>query len=126
VSVESWTLQLYLFLLFYAVLIYLLCALLFPSDLEGYSGFEDYFLDRRIWFFSGSALLVLIDLTDTWMKGAEYFADLGVEYQVRGALTVLACFVAMSTKNRWFHGTFAVLSTAWLLAWAVRNFTTVS
>ncbi len=51
--VETWTLQLYLFVIFYAVLIYLICALLFPSSLESYTGFEDYFLSRRRWLFGG-------------------------------------------------------------------------
>lgn len=44
---EVWTFKLYLFVLFYAFVIYLLCALLFPSDLEDYSGYEDYFISRR-------------------------------------------------------------------------------
>ncbi len=38
VSVETWTFRLYLFVLSYAVLLYLMCALLFPSDLKGYPG----------------------------------------------------------------------------------------
>ena len=100
--------------------------LLFPSDLEGYSGFEDYFLDRRVWFFGGYAVLVLIDLVDTWMKGSEYFASLGLEYPVRSAVIMFACFVAMSTKNRRFHGGFVVLLMAWQLSFAIRNFTTVA
>ena len=60
--VETWTLQLYLFVIFYAVMTYVLCALLFPSDLGDYTGFEDYFLSRRRWFFGCMAASGLVDL----------------------------------------------------------------
>ena len=50
-TTAAWTFTLYMFVLGYAFLIYLWCALLFPRDLAGYDGFEDYFYSRRKWFF---------------------------------------------------------------------------
>jgi hypothetical protein len=125
VSVETWTFNLYLFVLTYAVLLYLICALLFPSDLEGYSGFEDYFLDRRAWFFGCLATFFMVDLVDSWLKGAEHLSSLGAEYLVSTGAHVLLFLIAMYTQNRKFHGGLAVLVVVRLLWWAMRNFTTV-
>ena len=124
-SVDTWTLQLYLFVLSYAVLLYLMCALLFPSDLDGYPGFEDYFLARRAWFFGCLATFFVVDLIDTWLKGAEYFADLGVQYPIGVGVHVILCLIAMYTQNRRFHGSFPLFAVLYALSWALRNFTTV-
>lgn len=43
-AVEHWTFGLYLFIILYATLYYLICKLLFPDDIKGYSGYEEYFL----------------------------------------------------------------------------------
>jgi len=67
-SVEVWTLQLYLFVLGYAFLIYLVCALLFPADLEGYEDYRSYFYSRRAWFFGLQAAGLAVDLGDTLAK----------------------------------------------------------
>jgi len=125
VSVQTWTFQLYLFVLCYAVLLYLMCALLFPTDLDGYSGFEDYFLARRSWFFGCLATYFLVDLADTWMKGAEHFGSLGVEYPVEVAAHVILCLIAIFTQNRRFHAAFPVLAILYAFSWALRNFATI-
>jgi hypothetical protein len=123
--VETWTLQLYLFVIIFAVLIYLLCVLLFPSTLDDYTGFEDYFLSRRRWFFGGMAVFELVDLADTRLKGAEHFASLGTEYWITFVpITVLYIF-AMFTENRKFHGGFAVFSLLYMISWAFRSAETI-
>jgi hypothetical protein len=45
--VSTWTVQLYLFVLFYAFLTYLLCALLLPRRLHPHESIKDYFCARR-------------------------------------------------------------------------------
>jgi hypothetical protein len=52
--VAQWTFASYFFIIFYAILFYFLCTLLFPSDLQDYSGYEEYFLSRRYWFSESS------------------------------------------------------------------------
>lgn len=46
-----WSLGLYLYVTIYAVILYFICSLLFPSDMGDYTGYRDYFLSRRRWFF---------------------------------------------------------------------------
>src|SRR5690242_2312498 len=48
--IAVWTFQLYAFVLGYAFLIYLISALLFPSDLGEQRDYKKYFLSRRRWF----------------------------------------------------------------------------
>ena len=49
--IVHWSYALYFFVCLYASMYYFLSVLLFPDDLQGYDGFEDYFLSRRVWFF---------------------------------------------------------------------------
>ena len=49
--IQQWTFAIYFFIILYAILFYSICTLLFPSDLRDYSGYEEYFLSRRRWFF---------------------------------------------------------------------------
>jgi len=121
-SLEQWTFQIYLFVLFYALLIYMLCALLFPQDLEGYDGYEDYFISRRSWFLGLLAVFFLVDFWDTWLKGADYFASLGLEYVVAQGLIIVGCLVGIATANRRFHALFAVSVLADQVVWAFRYY----
>lgn len=124
-SLVQWTFQIYLFVLFYAFIIYMLCALLFPQDLEGYSGYEDYFMSRRAWFLGLLTIFFLIDLWDTWLKGAEYFASLGVEYPITQALMIAGCLVGIATANRRFHASFALIILVYQVFSAFWNYDTM-
>lgn len=124
-SVQVWTFELYVFVLFYSVIIYLLCALLFPSDLDDYSGYEDFFMSRRAWFLGLLAAFFVIDFWDTWLKGAEHFASLGVEYPISSACYVAACVVGMRTSSRRFHAAFAVIALLYQISWALRYYGTI-
>ena len=70
----EWTFTLYVFVLAYAVLIYLWCALLFPRDLAGYDGFKDYFYSRRGWFFGLLVVGQVVDVADTFHFDPEFLS----------------------------------------------------
>ena len=93
--IGSWTFQLYAFVVGYAFFIYLICAVLFPSEIAPYDGFRDYFLARRRWFFGMLIAWLAIDLLDTWAKGAAYFHSLGLEYPIAQGGLALACLAGM-------------------------------
>ncbi len=122
----EWNFALFAFVLFYAFLFYLLASLLFPDDLTDYTGFEDYFFSRRRWFFGLLALTLVVDVFDTIIKGADYLAALGIEYEIRLVAMILGCLVAARTDNRRFHLTFAVLYLAYTISWIVRVYWTES
>ena len=118
-KLEIWYFPNYLFVLIYAVMLYLCCALLFPADLDDYSGFEDYFLSRRAWFFGLVALTNVVDIYDTWMKGAEHFERAGTAYLMLTSVNLLAATIAAITPNRIYHGFLALAAMAYQVQWAI-------
>ena len=106
-QVTHWTFALYLFVIAYASMFFLQAALLFPTDIEGYDGYGDYFIARRRWFFGIFAVSEVMDVVDTLIKGTEHLQSLGTEYLVRNAVFLGLCLVAARTRNLRFHGLFA-------------------
>jgi hypothetical protein len=68
--IQQWTFPLYFFLAMYAVVLYLLCVLLFPEEMGDYEGFKAYFYSRRQWIFSLMTILFVADIADTLIKTA--------------------------------------------------------
>lgn len=121
----QWTFMLFLFVALYALLLYLLCAIIFPESLEGYDGYEAYFMSRRKWFFGLLGLVYAVDLADTWIKGHAYFESFGPELIARNLIYVALCGIATVTPNRRFHAVFAVANLAYQMSWIVRQFETL-
>ncbi|MEO6103013.1 MAG: hypothetical protein ABIP44_05165 [Pseudoxanthomonas sp.] len=117
-----WSFNLYLFVTVYALLLYLLCALVFPESLEGFDGYRDYFYSRRRWFFGLLALSFLVDLIDTLIKGSEYLHRLGPEYLWRNAVFFVACLIAMASRNTLYHRGFAVAALLYELTFIARHY----
>jgi hypothetical protein len=117
--------MLFVFVIFYASLFYLLCALLFPDDMKEYAGFEDYFYSRRKWFFGILALVNAVDLVDTLLKGWPYFQHFGLEYPIETVAHIVFCGVAMATANRTFHAIFVSINLAYEITWILRHFDTL-
>lgn len=124
-SGATWTFALYFFVLAYALLIYLWCALLFPRHLDGYDGYKDYFYSRRTWFFGVGLAAQALDIVDTLLKGVGHFLALGPLYLFGEAMLSILFIVALKTRNERFHAAFAVIGVAWLLIYPVTNFYTV-
>jgi hypothetical protein len=126
-EVATWTFPLYLFVVGYAFLLYLICGLLFPKDLEPYGGdFKTYFYARRAWFFGALVTFTALDLLDTLLKGVQYFLSLGLEYVVATSLLIVLGIVAAIVRSERFHGAFAVALFVYQIAWALRFFFTVA
>jgi hypothetical protein len=121
----EWTFTLYAFVLAYAFLIYLWCALLFPRDLVGYDGFKDYFYSRRRWFFGIGLAGQAIDLVDTLLKGMDHFHSLGPSYVIALATISVLLMIAMWTRNERYHGAFAIFAVAYLIVYPWFVFDTV-
>jgi hypothetical protein len=86
-----WKFEAYLFVIFFASMHFLACSLLFPDSMEGYSGYEDYFMSRRAWFFGIVISIFIFDFLDTAMKGKEHFRSLGAEYPLRNLFLIALC-----------------------------------
>lgn len=125
-TVPEWTFELYLFVIFYASLYYLLCALLFPDKMDDYIGYGDYFLSRRKWFFGIIAAIFLMDLADTAIKGFDRFTSYGVIYPVRNLVYCAVAISAMFIDNRRYQLIIAIAALAFQLFWILRAFSTLT
>ena len=125
-EIVEWTFQLYIFLVFYAVVLFLAASIVFPDDLEGFDGYKDYFYSRRMWIFGVLGLAGLTDVADSLLKGLDYWLALGIEYHVTSVLTPALCIVAMRAANPRFHAGFAVLMLIHQASWALRQYWTVA
>jgi hypothetical protein len=121
-TVEVWTFNLYLFVAMYALLLYLLCALVFPEQLDERESYRDYFYARRTWFFGVLATVYVVDYLDTWVKGSDYLHSFGIAFPLRNAGYVIACIIAMRTNKAWYHALFAVAGLLFQLYWIGRQF----
>jgi len=118
--VHPWPFELFIFVLFYAFLLYLMTTMLMPDEIHEYESYEDYFISRRAWFFGLLAATVPVDLIDTLVKGPAYFHSLGLEYPIRLGAVLVLCTIASWTRDRRFHLAFAALYFLYLVAWIGR------
>jgi hypothetical protein len=125
-GVRDWTFGVYLFIIAYAVLLFLLAALLYPDSMLDYSSYEDFFLSRRRWFFGVMAATYVFDIADTLIKGEEHFARFGNEYLVRTPLFIALCVVAAWTANHTFQVVFVALTLVYQVSWILRLFDTIA
>ncbi|AZO65104.1 hypothetical protein LRP31_02840 [Mesorhizobium mediterraneum] len=124
-QIETWTFGKYLFIIFYAVTLFLLCALLFPDSMLDYTSYEDFFYSRRAWFFGLLAATYLLDVIDTLLKGPEHFARFGVEYLFRTPVFVALCIIAMLVRDRRFHIAFVAAALVYQISFILRLFDTI-
>jgi hypothetical protein len=123
--ITNWTFQLYAFVVAYAFFIYLICAILFPSDIAPFDGFKDYFMARRRWFFGMLIAWLAVDLLDTRMKGAAHFASLGIEYPIAQAGLALVCLAALLSPRERVQVAVLVLVLVYQTSRIVRFFDVV-
>jgi hypothetical protein len=106
----------------YALLLYLLCALIFPENLDENESYRSYFYYRRNWFFGVLAAVYVVDYLDTWIKGADYLHSFGAVFPLRNAGYVVASLVAMKTDKAWYHAVFAMAGLLFQLYWIGQQF----
>jgi len=122
--VEQWTFATYFFVILYAILFYFLCTLLFPSDLKDYSGYEDYFISRRKWFFGFLAATFVADIIDTTLKGSAYLNSFGIEYPIRITGGLVLCFIGMFIRNRRIQFVLLAVSLLYQISFILRLYST--
>ncbi len=106
-AVTRWQFEDFLFIIFYAALIFVTAALLFPDQLMGHSGYEAYFTSRRVWFYGLLLAILIVDLADTRFKGVAHFQSLGWPYAVRQILLMALAVAGLMTRRPGAHLGFA-------------------
>ena len=104
--IETWTFQVYFFVLTYAALFFFICAVLFPDKMDDYKGYADYFESRQRWFYGLLSVLFVLDVFDTLLKGIDHFKSLGSAYPYKQSAFFMTAVIAMFVKKRRFHALF--------------------
>lgn len=112
--VPNWTFSSYLFIISYCSLYFVLSALTFPENVEKYGGYENYLIERRYWFFGLIALITLMDLVDTSLKGAERWDALGIAYPIKTGVMLVIAGTGMALVNKRAHLALALLALIYL------------
>ena len=118
--IPVWSFGAYLFLIGYAVVLYLISALLFPDNIAEYAGYEDFFIRRRHWFFGLLAATFVLDVVDTLIKGNEHWSQLSGDYLVQVPIGLALWLVAYVSARRWVHIALASVHILYQSYWVVR------
>ena len=68
----EWSFGMYLFVIGYAIALFMMAAILVPHRMQGVTRSYDYFLQGRKWFFGALLLVTVIDVADTFLKGYDW------------------------------------------------------
>ncbi|MDB5534344.1 MAG: hypothetical protein JWO28_2659 [Hyphomicrobiales bacterium] len=120
-----WNFSVFLFVISYAVVLYLLAALLFPDNIAEYGGYEDFFLKRRRWFFSLLGATFVLDVIDTLIKGMDHFNALSMDYLVQVPIGLALCVIGWNSTKRNVQIALALVHLAYQAYWIVRVFYTM-
>ena len=124
--IKTWSFAIYLFVVFYAFYLYLICAVLFPRNLEGYNRYKDYFLARRFWFFGLLIGWSVIDTIDTWIKGPDYFVSLGATALIFNAALVVCSIIGMIARRGPIQAIIAVGQLVYVVSGVLHLFNLVN
>lgn len=94
----QWTYGLYLFVILYAIVLYLLAVILVPKDMEGVDDSYAYFMSGRRWFFWTFLAANAVDMVDSLIKSVDW--ALRPTYIVGLATFALGAVVGIRAERR--------------------------
>jgi hypothetical protein len=122
---EQWTFAIALFLIVYAITLFLLAALLSPDNIAEYNGYEDFFLKRRHWFFVFFAVTFVLDAIDSMIKGDGYWTRFEYEYFMQVPAGLVLSAIAIRFGSPRLHLAIVVLHMTYQAYLVSRFFYTV-
>lgn len=101
----TWTMGLYLFLISYSIVLFLLAVILVPHSWDSVSDLDNFFIQRKAWFYWTLAVGNCIDLVDSYLKGGVSYIvnELGVFNGIFWLLVLVACVVGLRSERRRHH-----------------------
>jgi len=94
----EWTFGLYLFLITYAVVLFMVAAVLVPHRMDRVEDSYDYFMDGRKWFYGGVVGLVVLDTVDSFLKSTEW--GMRPLFLAQSGLYLVAAVVGLWSNRR--------------------------
>ena len=125
-EIAVWHFGLVLFIMGYATTLFLMTALLSPESISEYTGYEDFFLKRRHWFFGLLGATFVLDTIDTLIKGQAHWAQFDWSYFGQVPLGLLLCVLAWRSADKRLHLSIVAVHIAYQIFLIIRYFNTVS
>jgi len=116
----EWSMILYLFLVGYAITLFLMAVILVPRSWAGVDDLNEYFMRRRIPFFSVVLLTTGLDVIDALLKGGwSYVAEvLGPWSWSYWILLLVVALLGIRSRSLRYHGLAGLLVVVWQQAQA--------
>jgi hypothetical protein len=117
----EWQFEEFLFLIGYAIVIFMMAAMLFPMTLIEGTDMEAHFFGNRRWFFGLLALTLILDVPETVAKQTAGLRDVPVQYLLFQPFVLALAVIGWTTENRRVHGAIAVAFLATQIAYLTLN-----
>lgn len=111
-SLEDWNAFYYLGITLYAIVLFLMAAMLYPYDMHHDIDVEAYFFRNRRWFFAMMIVAWLLDVPETLGKEWTGLRDVPPSYSVFIVSMITIAIVGIVSSNRKVH---IALPIAWLM-----------
>ena len=111
---KYWSLWNYFLVISYAVVLFLLAAILVPRKWDEVDDLDEYFLTKRRWFYSIFLLASVIDIMDSYMKGGwSYVEGTGFLTWGQNIAMVPASIIGFRSANIRVHSVIAIMFLIW-------------
>jgi hypothetical protein len=114
-SLNEWSFFNFLFVILYAIALFLLASLLFPWDLPEDFDPESHFYAHRRWFFGILFIAWCIDVPETVFKAQVGLRALPTAYLGWATVILVLAATAAWTDSKRFHAFYAVFWLVWVL-----------
>jgi len=111
-GLEDWSAYYYLGITLYAIVMFLMAAMLYPYDMHDDIDVEAYFFKNRTWFFSLMIIAWLLDIPETVGKEIVGLRETPPRYYIFVSTMIALAIVGIFSSNRSVH---RALPIAWLL-----------
>jgi hypothetical protein len=113
---KHWTLWNYFLIVCYAIVLFLLAALLIPKDWDKVDDMNTYFLLKRRWFYSVFLLGAVIDVMDSYMKGGwTYIMEQGLFGWAYPVVNISIVVIGFRSPRIRTHTIMGIVSVVWLV-----------
>jgi len=121
-AVSEWQLLLFLFVLVYAICLYLMRAFLYPPDQKCEGDFKGVYFSNRQAFFLLWVITIIIDIVDTRLKMSIGLTGFGAMHVIVWVTVIAGSLIAAKVKNHAYHAIWGMVFFGLMSYFELMNF----